>query len=161
MRDAACNVRKYRKLKILQTKIQEDINFLKRCKSARVFPKFIKIRTSVSNRRSKKAEMKAKKVWLQSEINYKYAKMNEISMELYNSFGKILKEINPIFSEFLIEEINDIECTCNRIRYEKKFKLNRKFQDLSKKNCEHVQTLTAEEPNFVTNLSKENSQKLR
>ena len=154
MRDAAWNMRKYRSLKIKQTKLQEDILFLKKCKSVGVFPRFIKVRMSVKNSRSMKAELLAKKIWLRNEINFKYAMMNENECQLYEIFGKIIQEIQPLFPDLLTQEINDIESTTKRVMYEKKYKLKNKLEALKNAKPSNLSS-NLEIPSYVINLSNQ------
>jgi hypothetical protein len=158
MRDMASSIRNYRKWKISQAKVQEDVIFLKKCRKSGVFPNFIQVWTKISNPQSKNAIDRAKKIWLKNEIKSKYAKLNQTSKSLYREFGKILDLLPPELSELLLHEINSIESLCHQISFEKKSVLDKKFLDLTlAENRTNVTSRNQETAPllFVTNLSSQ------
>lgn len=154
MQVTACNIKKYRKLKMQQTRLIEDVNFLKRCRMNGVYPNFIKVRVSVSNTRSEKAATRARKVWLQNELRFKYSRLDEVSRDLYFLFGDIMNDVKNVSLDLWHQEVLEIDRICSRLMYEKKYVLNKKFRNLKPPFLVNSpQNQIAEKPNFVVNLS--------
>lgn len=155
MRDTALSINKFRKLKVQEIRVTEDIIFLKRCRSNKIFPKFIKMKASVSNSRSEKAIHRAKNMWLNNELRFKYGQLSNIGLNLYSSYRRITREVESICADLWSSQIEEINTTCDRIRNEKKYNLNRKFKSLmSEQGSVAVNEVVEKKPNFVMNLSK-------
>ena len=66
------NKNKFFKLKTKIANIKQDIEFIKLCKVNKVFPSFIKIKTSFINDRTKKVIKAAKNHWIKLELSLCY-----------------------------------------------------------------------------------------
>jgi hypothetical protein len=148
----AQNINKFRKLKIQNTKVYEEILFLKKCRSHGVFPKFIHVRVSVQNRRSWSAKEKAKRNWLNSEIKHKYGMLQNFNLRLYKLHNEITETTRKLPQHFWDKEQNKIQSTCEFIRSEKKEKLKKKFLKL-KSGSNEIQA-PENKKNFITNLAQ-------
>lgn len=157
-------VNRYSRLKLKISKIHEDIKFLKKCKSHRIFPNFIKIRASnVEPKRVKEIINKAKMAWLKSEIQNHYRKINNFSLNLYNLNLKIIKNMSASQSIWWSEKCRKID-NSNRQTLRSKIKtLNNKLKNLKEDKSINVisdENNIEEEPptpqnlnNYVINLS--------
>jgi len=114
------------KLKQKVRLISVDISFLKRCKKHKLFPNFIKVKTSVFNNVTKKVIHNAKINWLNLEIKSLYAKQTDLELQAYEMHLEITKSLNNYdfmyFQERYLAMLDSIEC-----------KLTHKVENLNKK----------------------------
>jgi hypothetical protein len=54
-----------------------------------------------------------------------------------------------------LEEVQKIDEICRRVTFEKRYRLNKKFSDITKQ-IPQIPNQRIEKPNFIVNLSKEN-----
>lgn len=75
---------KFHKCRTRVETIKADIEFLKKCKTRKIFPNFIQITTKIKNNRALKAIEKAKSTWLKLEIRFLYAKLQNYELKSYD-----------------------------------------------------------------------------
>lgn len=76
---------KYTRLRVKVATLLEDIAFLRKCKRLKVFPNFVKIKSSIENNRTQKSVEGAKTEWLKLEIKHKYGELAQCELELYHT----------------------------------------------------------------------------
>lgn len=149
----AKNINKFRKLKIQAVSVYEDILFLKKCRKEHLFPKFITIKMSVDNWRSRAASEKARRSWLINEIKHKYGILQNVNIMLYKLMTEINFKIKGAATSLWENELNKIEASCEFMREKKKAILKKKFSSL-KGNLQTINTTEPPEENkFVRNLT--------
>lgn len=125
---------KLHKLKQKVRLLDLDIRFLKKCKSHKVFPKFIKINIPIKNKTTERVLYNAKIDWLRLEIKNMYSKQQNLELQAMEQHLLITKSLNKAFYEHFEERYSNILQSI-QFKYENKLKtLDKKFQNLQKNN---------------------------
>lgn len=129
---------KFFKVKIKIATIKQDIEFIKKCKVYKVFPSFIKIKTSVINDRTNKVMQTAKIHWLKLELAHHYATLGFLELEAYNLHLTLTRAFNKFEWDIFYDHL------CTVVEHKTKLKIEthkRKFDKL------YVQNMNGAEQN--------------
>lgn len=141
----------FKRLKKQIGETKADIKFLTQCKSARVVPHFINLKTNSTSHSSRTALNKAKYFWLTSEIKAKYAKLHRIEATAYNLHLKLSYEIEDWDNVY-----NDMLDHVNVQINSKIVKLNRKLDRLKSEQLIHHHNIEPlKDRNLVINKTDE------
>jgi hypothetical protein len=98
---------RYKKLKTKIAIFRADIQFLKRCKKNKCFPRFIqeRIRSKCRDWKATKVIHEARRKMLNLEIKSKYAHSDAIKMELYSLHLFLVSNVHPVVWQSIEMEI--------------------------------------------------------
>lgn len=118
-------VHAFRKYKVKLERTVLSIKFNKKCLSANVIPKYIKVNINSQSKAAKIAKERSEIIWLQSEIRNQYKKKDFLNVQLYSSHLELSKHLTPIQFNHVLDFVNVVtmkEQHKIRCRHNKKLK---------------------------------------
>ena len=149
---------RWRKLKTKIKLTVANVGYLKRCRSAGLFPSFMsgKIR-GVNNARRYKAEHAKKLVWLREEISFQYSILEVLNLQLYQLHLRITRSLTNVEFAFFKAFTSEFEEILAHKLSVKMAGLEKKFLALKPKQTQtdSIVRTTKPLPGFVKNLSSQ------